>query len=118
MTLSDAAGLAILALHDRRLVAAILRALRGRATADDADALPPRHPDEPVLDCACRVRGTAECDVRRVRAEADQQIRRATDAGVQPLALGDRRYPPLLAAITEPPAVLWVRGATDALSLP
>ena len=54
MTRTDAAGLAILALHDRRLIAAILRAVAGRSTEEDTEALPPRGRDESVLAWACR----------------------------------------------------------------
>jgi DNA processing protein len=115
MTLIDAAGLAILALHDRRLVAAVLRAVAGRSTAEEAEALPPRLPGEPVLDWACRARAAADADSTRLRTEAERQIARATESGIHAIAIGDERYPPLLAVIPDPPPVLWAKGETAAL---
>ena len=44
MTPHDAAGLALLNLHNRRLVAALIRVDAGRATLDDIEALPAREP--------------------------------------------------------------------------
>ncbi|QDT15621.1 DNA-processing protein DprA [Alienimonas californiensis] len=41
---------------------------------------------------------------------ADEELRRAADAGVTVLHLGDPRYPPLLAEIPTAPRVLYVRG--------
>jgi DNA processing protein len=122
MTLTDAAGLAYLALHDRRLVAAILRAVAGRSTAEDLEALPPRGPDEPILAWACRCRVSKERplqhELSRLTLEAEQQLTRAAAAGVVPIAFGDALYPPLLASIADPPPMLWVRGATSALTRP
>ena len=115
MTLSDAAGLAILALHDRRLVAAVLRACAGRSTAEDLDALPPRSADESVLAWACRARAAEAPHIIR---DADAQLSRAATLGVVPLAFGDDRYPARLAAIGDPPPMLWVRGNVSALSEP
>ena len=122
MTLTDAAGLAILALHDRRLVAAVLRAVTDRSTVEDLEALPPRTADEPVLDWACRCRVSkeqpAQDELRRVRSEADRQLTRAAGAGLVPIAFGEVRYPPLLASIADPPPLLWVRGQVSALVKP
>ena len=121
MTLSDAAGLAILALRDRRLVAAILRACAGRATAEDHDALPPRSVDECVLAWACRSRGAidrpeGQDELHRITRETEDQLARAAALGIVPVPFGDERYPSLLAAISDPPPVLWVRGRVDVLS--
>jgi DNA processing protein len=121
MTLADAAGLAILANHDRRLVAAILRSAAGRSTAEDSEALPARLPDEPLVlwACRCRVsrqRPCAEAEFRRTMREADDQIARACALGVSAVPFGDERYPPRLAAIADPPPVLWVRGHVPSLS--
>ena len=122
MTLTDAAGLAILALQDRRLTAAILRAVVGRSTAEDGDALPQRHPDESVLAWACRCRGQersgGQAELRRVQAEAERQLTRAAADGIVPLALTDTQYPPRLAAINDPPPMLWVRGQVATLLSP
>ena len=120
MTLSDAAGLAILALHDRRLVAAILRVCAGRGTADDTDALPARGTDESVLAWACRSRqrGAAAADtgeLRRIMQDAERQLARALAQHIVAIPFGDVRYPPLLAVTPDPPPMLWVRGQVDAL---
>lgn len=123
MTLVDAAGLAILALHDRRLIAAILRSVAGRTTADDQEALPPRGADESVLAWACRCRVSKEQlasqdELQRITRAAHEQLARAVDAGVKPLPFGDDSYPRLLSVIADPPPLLWVRGQASVLSSP
>lgn len=121
MTVSEAAGLAILGLQDRRLVSAILRAIADRSTDEDLDALPPRLADESVLVWACRCRGlrkdgARDDELERVRAAADEQLKHAAHVGAIPIALGDERYPPMLAVIADPPPLLWVRGQVVALA--
>ena len=124
MTPSDAAGLAILALRDRRLVAAILRVLNGRSTVEDLDALPPRPPDESVLSWACRSRtsshDSAESvdEATRIAREAQGQLAQAAAHGIEVVPLGDVRYPPLLGMIADPPPMLWVRGQPTILRKP
>ena len=117
MTPSDAAGLAMLALHDRRLVAAILRALSHRQTAEDLEALPPQLPDESVLAWACRCRHPEfEDHARRLRRDAETQLAHAAALGIAAIAFGDPRYPSLLAAVADPPPMLWLRGTIEVLS--
>lgn len=41
-----------------------------------------------------------------------------SETNVQTLTLGDDQYPPLLAEIPDPPAVLFIRGDTDCLRMP
>jgi DNA processing protein len=124
MTPSDAAGLAILALRDRRLVAAILRVLLRRGTADDHEYLPSPDPDEPVIRWACRCRASSPSstdwadEVTRVTREAHDQLTRAKERQIEPIALGDIRYPRLLSEIADPPPMLWVRGRVDTLAKP
>jgi DNA processing protein len=124
MTPSDAAGLAILALRDRRLVAAVLRVLRGRGTLEDLESLPPRRPDQSVIGWACsgRPRSTVSADPlddeTRVAGEAAKQLMRAAAGGIAALPLGDARYPTHLAAIADPPPMLWVRGQPLTLTRP
>lgn len=124
MTPSDAAGLALLALHDRRLVSAIVRTWSGRATADDVDALPPRAPDESVLAWACRSRARSAAsaawrgELARWRGEGDAQLARAAERNIVAIPLGDARYPTRLAAIPDPPLVLWLRGQVAVLHEP
>ncbi|RMH29315.1 MAG: DNA-protecting protein DprA [Planctomycetota bacterium] len=67
-----------------------------------------------------RVRGvgrqTAQTIARQRDATADRVEREldlARSLGVRLLALGDRAYPPLLAAIPNPPPILYVRGEID-----
>ena len=61
-----------------------------------------------------RVRGIGAKVVGALRAtserEADEELRRAADAGVTVLHLGGPGYPPLLAEIPTAPRVLYVRG--------
>ena len=123
MTPFDAAGLAILALRDRRLVAAILRALNGRGTVEDHDSLPPRAPDQSVISWACSCRpcgkGADSADqVPRITRDAEDQLAHAAACGIEPVPLGDARYPRLLSVIADPPPMLWVRGQAAALSRP
>lgn len=124
MTPLDAAALALLGHQDRRLAAALLRVQTGRATADDHDALPPRHAAEPLLEWACRCRDSAgepqraERELADLAREAEHQLRTAARLGITALALEDSRYPALLATIADPPPVLWMRGQCDAWSAP
>ena len=124
MTPCDAAGLAILALTDRRLVAAIVRVLNGRGTVEDHDSLPPRQPDQSVISWACRSRAssttaTAWVDqATRITREAQNQLTQAAARRIEPIALGDVRYPRLLSVIADPPPMLWVRGQAATLPKP
>jgi DNA processing protein len=124
MTPLDAAGLALLGLHDRRLIAALIRAFLRRADAADLEALVPRAPDESWLQWACRCRASQQpaavwhAEFDRIRRDAERQLARAARHGVVPIALGDERYPALLAAIADPPLLLWVRGNPRALEGP
>src|ERR1700682_576059 len=49
---------------------------------------------------------------------AQEAARRAIDGGMTPLPWSDPSYPAALAAITDPPFVLWTRGAAAALARP
>lgn len=124
MTSLDAAGFALLSLHNRRLIAALIRVFRGSATAEDLEALPSREPREPWLRWACRCRGSGshgaswESEHDRICREAGQQLERAATLGAAPIPLGDPRYPARLAVIAEPPPVLWVRGQAGAWAVP
>ena len=53
-----------------------------------------------------------------LRARAALLLERGTRAGVRALPWTDAEYPPQLAAIDDPPAVLWVRGDPARLSAP
>ena len=54
----------------------------------------------------------------RLRVRAGAAIGRANAAGLAPITLSDRAYPSALAAIVDPPFVLWTRGPTDVLHQP
>jgi DNA processing protein len=117
MTSLDAAVLAILGVRDRRLIAALLRADSGHSTAEDLEALPPRHSGESLPAWACRCRAPRahptmlESEVARVIETAEDQLQNAAGKGINCVPFGDAAYPPLLAAIADPPPLLWTRGA-------
>jgi DNA processing protein len=121
MTPSDAAGLAILALRDRRLVAAILRVLNGHGTVEDHDSLATQQPGQSVISWACRSRSNDSGpnfadEVARITYEAQEQLAYAAACGIEAVALGDARYPHLLSVIADPPPMLWVRGQVPTLA--
>jgi DNA processing protein len=124
MTPFDAAGLAMLALRDRRRVAAILRVLDGRGTVEDHESLPPRLPDESIIDWACRGRARAQASTEwvhehaRITREANVQLAYAAARAIAAVTIRDARYPPLLRAIPDPPPLLWVRGQAATLTRP
>jgi len=49
---------------------------------------------------------------------AQDELRKAADAGARILTLDDPAYPPLLRQIYDPPVVMYVRGSADVLSQP
>jgi DNA processing protein len=49
---------------------------------------------------------------------AARAIAEAVPSGIHPIALGDRRYPPLLGCIPDPPPVIWARGTLEILTRP
>ena len=53
-----------------------------------------------------------------LRARAAAAIACASRNGIMPIAWSDPAYPPALAAIVDPPPVLWMRGAAAALEQP
>jgi DNA processing protein len=124
MTSIDAAALALIGSRHRRLLAALLREIAGRADEEDAARLVPRAPGEPLVAWACRCRTPlappefVDAEATRVLRLAEGQLAKAAAAGESPLTLPDARYPALLAAIPDPPPVLWLRGQLDALTSP
>jgi DNA processing protein len=54
-------------------------------------------------------------DVQSLAVEA---IRRADSSSIRAIAWNDAAYPPALAAIADPPPVLWTRGQAEVLSQP
>ena len=57
-------------------------------------------------------------DLERAARQAVRRLRRAGRQGVVPLVFGAPGYPPVLAAIPDPPPVLWCRGRPAALEAP
>ncbi|MGE5246006.1 MAG: DNA-processing protein DprA [Betaproteobacteria bacterium] len=55
---------------------------------------------------------------RELTAAAREALGRGTDRGLRAIAWSDPVYPASLAAIPDPPPVLWMQGRTDALDLP
>jgi DNA processing protein len=116
MNLLDAAALATFAVHDRRFLRAILQTLTGCWPIDDDGRLPLPDAGEDLVVWACRCRmplATVEAwraDAEHARARARTDLRNADARGIVPIAVGGDRYPPLLAAIPDPPPVLWTMG--------
>src|SRR5688500_12846392 len=104
MTPTEAAALAILGVHNRRLAAAFVRMLTGGSVADEHDTLP-----TPEM--------WAE-HFTRLRDNATAQLHRAAELGIDAIPLLDAQYPPLLAAIPDAPPLLWIKGEPVALQQP
>lgn len=71
-----------------------------------------------VLERQVRMHPKARLSVIELRARAGAGIERGVRAGLQSIAWADEAYPPALAAIVDPPPVLWVRGNAAALNGP
>ena len=56
--------------------------------------------------------------VKAARGAAERQLRSAQQAGIAALPFGSPQYPARLAAIADPPPLLWCRGAAAALEGP
>lgn len=68
----------------------------------------------PGLAAASGVEGYAPCTLDAARRELDAGQRK----GARLVFLGDGAYPDALAALTDPPPVLWVRGRQPVLAMP
>ena len=123
MTPTEAAALAILGSSQRRLLSTLLRSIRERATEDDRAVLPARAASETLLMWACRCAAATASrdsspDVGALEREAVAQLDASRRIGAAAIALPDPRYPALLAAIPDPPPVLWIKGQASALTAP
>jgi DNA processing protein len=120
MTDLEAIALAVIGASRRRWLGACVRHWLGRPIAE-TDDLAPRQPDEPLLSWACRS-GVGAADAPAVLDRAQRDAERLLSAG---LAAGQRAvtiaapaYPRVLREIPDPPPVLWLRGAVEALHAP
>jgi DNA processing protein len=57
-------------------------------------------------------------DAPTLRARAGSALDAGLRRGIQAIAWDDESYPPMLGAISDPPAVLWLCGRREALELP
>ena len=117
MDIRDAVAASLWSGPGRRRLAALLRARCASPSAEQAAAGPAAITLESLIRTA-----TGDTDVRAradaLRVAAERLLARARSHAIDALALDDARYPPLLAAIFDPPPVLWVGGETDALHGP
>ena len=101
---TDCAALSFLPFGWRRDIADALRAgCHPREVLESRLAASPHDPD---------------VTVETVNRQAGAAIAQAGAAGVELIAWTDAAYPPALAAIPDPPPVLWLRGRVAALDLP
>ena len=109
MDLQNAVALTLIHGISRPRVAGVFKELT--AQLGDAIAL------EDVI-AACGADARADSLARDARDDAASLLERARAAGIAAIRSDDPAYPPLLRAIADPPPVLWVRGALDALNRP
>jgi DNA processing protein len=68
---------------------------------------------------ACGVPGTCHAGyVAEARSRATRALEEAKQLGIEPIALGDEKYPALLACTHDPPPVLWTLGDPSVLHRP
>ena len=90
-----------------------------RSWRDAGERLRAGEPASAILDRWLADRAPLESDLRSMlETQAAEAIRRGAARGLTPILWSDAAYPPSLAAIVDPPPVLWTRGSLDALNLP
>ena len=115
MTTDDWVALAMLWWHGRGR-AAIARWLSDPAGAARTRELPLVSLDSALADIDPRL--SAPHRVARARGAATEALQAARGADMDVVTWSDTRYPTLLAAIADPPPVLWIRGQVEALRTP
>jgi DNA processing protein len=75
------------------------------------------HPDEGILSSIAATLGLDGTAIDTASRRADRLLS-ATPTGIEAVPWFDRRYPPLLDCVPDPPPVIWVRGTILALSRP
>jgi DNA processing protein len=99
---SDFIALSFLPISWVPQIAERLRA--GRRPGDVFDALvAERRPNDPAFRA-------------KIAAQIAEAIARAARGGISAVTWGDAQYPPALAAIVDPPPILWLRGALSSLA--
>src|SRR5688572_5779265 len=71
-----------------------------------------------LLDALLAERPQHDCTAAGLRARATDALAAAGRLGLAPIAWSDPDYPAPLAAIADPPAVLWLTGSLEALRPP
>jgi DNA processing protein len=107
--LLNAVALTLIHGISRSRVAAVFKEL----TAQMADAVA----IEDVI-AACGADARADTLAHQARDAAASLLERARASSIAAIRCDDDPYPPLLRTITDPPPVLWVRGAIGALNRP
>jgi DNA processing protein len=74
--------------------------------------------EQHCTELSCRAGQHRPRSATALRARASAAAARATNLGLDALTWRDPAYPPALAAIVDPPPVLWLRGNRAALDLP
>jgi DNA processing protein len=85
---------------------------------DFAPALRAGEPPDMLLERLISERPRAHVSAADLRARAASAAERGDRAGLDAMLWSDADYPPALAAIVDPPPVVWLRGARSVLSLP
>lgn len=75
-------------------------------------------PESLAVALACAGHDATDGEIGRLREQAASALERGRARGIVPVAWGEARYPKLLAAIPDPPVVLWVAGDAGCLALP
>jgi DNA processing protein len=90
-----------------------------RSWRDAGEQLRAGEPPAAILDRWLAARAPFDADLRSMlEAQTAEAIRRAEACGLTAILWSDAAYPPSLAAIVDPPPVLWTRGSLEALTRP
>ena len=90
-----------------------------RSWRDAREQLRAGDPPAAILDRWLAARAPFDADLRSMlEAQTAEAIRRGAARGLTAIPWSDAAYPASLAAIVDPPPLLWTRGARDALTRP
>ena len=85
---------------------------------DFAPALRAGEPPGPLLERLTSQRRCDRVSAGQLRSRAAVAIERGRRFELQAITWSDTAYPPALAAIVDPPPVLWLRGVRGVLDMP